>query len=194
MKTAIIFHSVCANTYLTAKAFHDAFEKKGQIVNLFRVADDDWKEQEDHNDLVKNVFREMHKLPIATPEDMLDSDLVLMGSPTYFGNVSAEMKTYMDSIALYWFSAKLAGKKIAAFTSAGNPEGGADLCLQAIHTFGKYMGMLSIPIPTNMIPGISTNAYGIIQYSQGAYADKPNDKLLSLIDRFSDVCITHSSI
>ena len=189
MRISIIFHSVCANNYLVAKTFYESFKKRGQSVSLFRVADPDWIEQKDVPLAAKENLKNMMSLPIATPEVMLESDLIMMGSPTYFGNVSAEMKAYMDSSAKYWVKAQLAGKKLAAFTSAGNPQGGGDLCLQAIHTFGMYMGMLCVSVPTTLIPDENIHPFGIIHYSYSKYGEKLDPKTQTAIEKFSEQLI-----
>ena len=186
MKISIIFHSVCANNYLMAKAFYESFKSKGQIVSLFRVLDPDWVEQKNIPVAAKENIRNMVNIPIATPEVMLESDLIIMGSPNYFGNVSAEMKAYMDSVAKYWVKAQLAGKKLVAFTSTGNPQGGGDLCLQAIHTFGMYMGMLCVSVPTTLIPGEYIHPFGIMHYSDSKYGEKLDNKTQGAIERFSE--------
>ncbi|NIR87821.1 flavodoxin family protein, partial [Candidatus Bathyarchaeota archaeon] len=50
-------------------------------------------------------------------EDLLKADGIIMGSPTYFGQMSAKLKTLIDkSIEIH---EKLEGKVGAAFTSAG---------------------------------------------------------------------------
>lgn len=193
MKVSVIFHSVCGNTYLMAKEFNKSFVNKNQDVSLCRVADSDWQKQVDVLPEAGEHLEEMMKLPVATPEIMFKSDLVIIGSPTYFGNVSGEMKAFMDSIAIYWFEAKLAGKKLAAFTSAGNPQGGGGLCLQAIHTFGQHMGMISIPVPVNLMPGADLSSYGIIHYSNATYVKSLDEKAVESIDKYVDVLLRHAA-
>ena len=95
----------------------------------------------------------------------------------------------MDETAKFWFEAKYAGRKFGAFTSTGNPEGGGDLCLQALHTYAKYMGLLSVPLSPNVVPGINVNAYGIIHYSFSKYAENLDESLLKVIDKYTDTLI-----
>jgi NAD(P)H dehydrogenase (quinone) len=181
MKVAIVFHSVCGNSYLVAKAFRDGLASVGHQVGLFRVADPDWAEKPDVPDAAKAVLSAMRRVPEAKPEDLLDADLVIMGSPTYFGNVTAEMKTFMDATGGLWFQGKLVGKKLFPYASAGNTEGGGDLCLQAIHTYGKYMGMLGVPLPVGTLPGDNICALGVIQYSNGKYAEVLDEKTARVV-------------
>lgn len=189
MKTSIIFHSVCGNTYLMAKAFYDSCLKQGKDVSLYRVLDDDLEKIADMFPVAKEYLKEIIDIPIATSKDILESDHIILGSPTYFGNVSAEMKAYMDMAAEFWVDAKLAGKKLTAFTSVSTTEGGGQLCLQAINTFGQHMGMISIPVPSNLLLNESIPAYGIIHYS-GALGDKrPNEKVYAAIERYTELFI-----
>ena len=169
-----------------AKAFYEGLKTKSQNVFLYRVADPDWTKQENTPPAAEENLKNMINLPIATPEAMLESDLIVMGSPTYFGNVSAEMKAYMDSVAKYGIKAELAVKKLVAFTSVGNPQGGGDLCLQAIQTFGMYMGMLCMPVPTTLIPNENIHPFGIIHYSYSKHGEKLDKKTQTAIEKFSE--------
>ena len=171
MKVAIVFHSVCGNTYLMARAFEEALRAQGHKVSLYRVADPDWAAKPDVPQKTEENLKVMMTLPQATPESLVDANLILLGSPTYFGNVTAEMKAFMDSTGGLWFHGKLAGKACAAFVSAGNTEGGGDLCLQVIHTYAKYMGMISFSVPVTLVSGENWPALGIIQYSNGKHAE-----------------------
>lgn len=189
IKISIIFHSVCGNTYLIAKSFHDCLKAQGKNVELYRIEDDDLEKWVTAFPVAREYFDEISKIPIAQPEVMLQSDHIILGSPTYFGNVSSEMKAYMDSASVFWIDGKLVGKKLTAFTSASNAEGGGDLCLQAINTFGQHMGMISIPIPANLLSNKSFPAYGFIHYSGGLGDKRPNDSVYSAIKKYTEIYI-----
>ena len=138
---------------------------------MYRVADSDWVKRPDVPEPARAVLESMLKIPEAKPENLIGADLIILGSPTYFGNVSAEMKAFMDSTGGMWVQGQLVGKKLFAYTSAGNTEGGGDLCLQSIHNYGKYMGLHSVPLPRNILSGENVPALGIIHYSNGKYAE-----------------------
>jgi NAD(P)H dehydrogenase (quinone) len=167
MKAVIVFHSIYGNDYLMARAFASELKSAGQEVGLYRVADPDWVEKPDISEKAREIIREMRTVPEAAPKALESADLVILGSPTYFGNVTGEMKAFMDSTGGLWFHGKLIGKKCVAFTSAGNTEGGGVLCLQAIHTYAMYMGMACLPVPVTLVPGENWPALGIIHYSNG---------------------------
>ena len=95
---------------------------------------------------------------------VLDCDALFLGSPTYFGNVSAPVKTFMDSFVDYWVEARLAGKFFGGFASAGTPQGGADICLQALCHFAMHMGMCILSVPST-VSGTVQPAYGVVHWS-----------------------------
>jgi len=63
-------------------------------------------------------------------KDLLDADGIIIGSPTYFGQMSAKLKALLDeSVKIH---EKLEGKVGAAFTSAGGTATGAETTLLSI--------------------------------------------------------------
>ncbi len=185
MKVVIVFHSVTGNGHLLARKFRDELQQPGTEVALLRVPDPLWKEMPDLSSVARDNLRAMRDLPEATSQALTDAELIIMGAPTYFGNVSAPMKAFMDSTGGLWVKGLLAGKRFAAFTSAGNAEGGGDLCLQALHTYAKYMGMLSVPLPVTAVPGVNTPALGVVHYSAGKSAETLDTGTARIISGFS---------
>ncbi len=189
MNIAIIFHSMCGNNYLIADQFEKELKSIGAAVRLLRTPDQGWTEKPGISPAAQSNLRAMRAIPLATPDALIKADVIIMGSPTYFGNVSASMKAFMDSTGKLWVEGSLAGKKFAAFTSAGNPQGGGDLCLQALHTYAKYMGMLCVPLPVTALPGENTNALGIIHFSNGQYGENIDPLTARTIKGFSSFLV-----
>ena len=63
-------------------------------------------------------------------DDLLAADAIILGSPTYYGNMSGKMKELIDKSNA--FHGKLTGKVGGAFTSAGGTACGAETTLLAI--------------------------------------------------------------
>ena len=73
-------------------------------------------------------------------QDLLDADGIIMGSPTYFGQMSAKLKTLIDeSIQVH---TQLTGKVGAAFTSSGGTASGAETTLLSIIQTMLVHGMI----------------------------------------------------
>ncbi len=58
------------------------------------------------------------KVEEANVEEMLEADGVIVGSPTYYGTMAAEVKDFLDRSVAY--HTRLDGKVGAAFASAGS--------------------------------------------------------------------------
>ena len=102
------------------------------------------------------------KVEQTSPDDLLAADAVVMGSPTYFGQMSAELKALIDeSIKVH---NKLDGKVGAAFTSSGGTASGAETTLLSIVQAMLIHGMI-----------ISGNAAGNHYGVAVSGAPKPHD-------------------
>ena len=170
-KFTIVFHSVCGNTYQIEDCFYRVLQERGQEVALYRTADASFESGERRSDEFKHLQAAIDAVPvIEEAAQVLGSDVLLLGSPTYYGCVSAQMKTFMDSFEKMWADAPTAGMYFGCFTSAGDGCGGPELCLQVMNTFAQHMGMVPISVPCN-IGGTAQPAYGI-KHVSGEKADR----------------------
>jgi len=72
----------------------------------------------------------LKKVDRVALEDMLNSHAIIIGSPTYYGLMSAKIKDLLDrSVEIH---GKLEGKVGAAFTSSGGTASGAETTLLSI--------------------------------------------------------------
>jgi NAD(P)H dehydrogenase (quinone) len=79
---------------------------------------------------VKGVAVEVKKADQTNLEDLLEADGIIMGSPTYYGQMSSKLKTLIDeSVKIH---GKLEGKVGAAFTSSGGTATGAETTILSI--------------------------------------------------------------
>ncbi len=66
----------------------------------------------------------------TTPQDMVDADGIIIGSPVYFGTMSAEVKDLIDRSVVV--RRKLKDKVGAAFTTSGHITGGKETTIFSI--------------------------------------------------------------
>lgn len=57
--------------------------------------------------------------PVATPQELADYDAIIFGTPTRFGNMSGQMRTFLDQTGGLWASGALYGKLGSVFSSTG---------------------------------------------------------------------------
>lgn len=83
--------------------------------------------------------------PVATPQELADYDAIIVGTPTRFGNMSGQMRTFFDQTGGLWASGALHGKIASVFSSTGT-GGGEELTITSTWTTLAHHGMVIVPI------------------------------------------------
>ena len=83
--------------------------------------------------------------PVATPAELADYDAIIVGTPTRFGNMSAQMRNFFDQTGGLWAKGALAGKVASVFTSTGT-GGGQEMTITSTWTTLAHHGMIIVPI------------------------------------------------
>ena len=84
------------------------------------------------------------KYPVTTVEELADYDGLAIGSPVHFGNMSADMRVFLDKTIPLWTAHKLEGVPATVFMSAGSGAG-RELALQSFWTTLAMHGMILVP-------------------------------------------------
>ena len=61
--------------------------------------------------------------PVATPQELADYDAIIFGTPTRFGNMTGQMRNFLDQTGGLWANGALVGKVASVFTSTGTGGG-----------------------------------------------------------------------
>jgi NAD(P)H dehydrogenase (quinone) len=88
-----------------------------------------------------------HEAPAAAPSDLADYDAIIVGTPTRFGNMAAQMRNFWDQTGALWGKGALIGKVGAAFTSTASQHGGQETTIQSVHTTLLHHGMVIVGLP-----------------------------------------------
>jgi NAD(P)H dehydrogenase (quinone) len=162
VNVAVVYYSSTGTTHDMAERLSGAAEKAGAEVRLRRVA------ELAPDDVVASVeawaqHREETKdIPEATPEDVVWADVVLLGSPTRFGNVASQLKQFIDTLGPQWGQGLLANKVYAGFTSSQTRHGGQESTLLALYnTIHHFGGLIVSPGYTDPVKFEDGNPYGV---------------------------------
>jgi multimeric flavodoxin WrbA len=82
-----------------------------------------------------------------TPDELVEYDGFMFGSPTYLGGVSGPFKSFMDSTGWLWRTQQLKGKLAAGFTVSSLPSGDKQSTLLSMFVFSMQHGMLWVGNP-----------------------------------------------
>ncbi len=85
--------------------------------------------------------------PVARPDELADYDAIIVGTPTRFGRVSAQMANFLDQTGGLWAGGKLVGKVGGAFVSTASQHGGAETTLFSLLTSMMHHGMITVGLP-----------------------------------------------
>ncbi|RQD85259.1 NAD(P)H:quinone oxidoreductase, partial [Methanosalsum natronophilum] len=86
-------------------------------------------------------------IPVATVEDLSESDAVIFGTPTRFGMMASQMRAFLDRTGGIWSKGGLIGKVGSVFTSSATQHGGQESTILSFHTTLLHHGMIIVGVP-----------------------------------------------
>lgn len=94
----------------------------------------------------RNGFKLDQEAPLADPQELVEYDAIIFGTPTRFGNMAAQMRNFLDQTGGMWMKGGLVGKVGSVFTSTGT-GGGNETTIQSFHTTLFHHGMVVVGLP-----------------------------------------------
>ncbi len=147
MRLNVIFHSIHGHVFVLAKAvFEGASKTKGAKVGLYQVPetlDDDTISRMGATESKRSFAH----IPVAHLENLQEADALVFGTPTRFGMMSAQMRTFLDSTGPLWAKGALVNKVGSVFTSSGTQHGGQESTILSFHVSLLHHGMILVGVP-----------------------------------------------
>ena len=145
-KILIAFYSRNGSTEALAKAIAEGAESAGGEVRLRRarefVGADVMAQAPGWSESAARM-NALYEAPTAEDADWADA--IVFGTPTRFGNSSAELKAYIDSLGGLWFQGKLNGKVGSAFVSTQSLHGGNESTILSLYNPMAHLGLIIVP-------------------------------------------------
>jgi NAD(P)H dehydrogenase (quinone) len=166
MKILIVYYSLYGHVLKMARAVEEgARSVAGAEVVLRRAEEFEIVQQKTANDPHINKVRESQKdVPVCTLDDLRAADAVIFGSPTRYGNMTAQMKQLIDSTGSLWLKGDMEGKPAGVFTSTASTHGGQETTLLTMMVPLIHLGMLIVGVPYSTPGMIHTEARGGTPY------------------------------
>lgn len=141
-KLLVLYYSMYGHTEIMAKAIAEgARAVSGIEVVIKRVP-----ELIPPEDAKKHGVKIDQEAPIASPKELGEYDAIIFGSPTRFGNMTAQMRNFLDQTGSLWVKGTLVGKVASVFTSTGTGGGNESTIMSFIHTL-MHHGMIYVGLP-----------------------------------------------
>ena len=123
--------------------------------------------------------------PIAEPNELADYDAIIFGTPTRFGNMASQMRSFLDQTGGLWVQGKLAGKVGSVFTSTGTGSGN-ETTISSFWTTLAHQGMVIVGLPytcpeiSDISEVLGGSPYGAGTIAGGDGSLKPKEKELNM--------------
>jgi len=124
--------------------------------------------------------------PLADPQELDRYDAIVVGCPTRYGRMAAQMAQFWDQTGGLWARGALVGKVGSAFTSTASQHGGQETTLMAVHTMFFHHGMVLVGLPYTA-PGLTKldevtggTPYGASTIAGGKGERQPSENELEL--------------
>ena len=147
IKILIAFYSRNGSTEALANAIAEGARSEGAEVTLRRAREIVSREvMASAPGWAENADRMNAQYDAPTAADAEAADAIIFGSPTRFGNVSSELKAYIDSLGGLWFQGKLNGKAGSVFTSTSSTHGGNESTNISLYNPMAHLGLIIVPL------------------------------------------------
>jgi NAD(P)H dehydrogenase (quinone) len=139
-KVLVLYYSMYGHIETMARAIVEGAEKvNGAEITLKRVP------ETMKPDVFEKAGGKPQNAPVATPQELAEYDAIIFGTPTRFGNMSGQMRTFLDQTGGLWASGALYGKLASVFSSTGT-GGGQEHTISSTWTTLAHHGMVIVPI------------------------------------------------
>jgi len=139
-KVLVLYYSMYGHIETMAHAVAEGARRIGGVeVTIKRVPETMPAE------VFANAGGKTQDTPVATPQELPDYDAIIIGTPTRFGNMAGQMRTFLDQTGGLWAQGALRGKIASVFSSTGT-GGGQEQTITSTWTTLAHHGMIIVPI------------------------------------------------
>ena len=138
----VLYYSSYGHVETMAHAVADGARAAGATVDIRRVAET----------VPEQLARASHyKLdqpaPLASVDELEGYDAIIVGCPTRYGRMPAQMANFLDQTGSLWARGALNGKIGAAFTSTATQHGGQEMTLFSVIATLMHLGLVIVGLP-----------------------------------------------
>jgi len=141
-KVLVLYYSSYGHLETMASAVAEGARSAGATVDIKRVP------ETAPTEVAKAAHFKLEQVaPVASIADLEHYDAIVIGAPTRFGRMPAQMASFLDQAGGLWARGALNGKVGAAFTSTATQHGGQEMTLFSIITNLLHFGMVVVGLP-----------------------------------------------
>lgn len=172
-RVTVIFYSTYGHNYRMAEAAAaGAREVPGVTVKVLQVPETLSPEILEKMGATETK-KEFAHIPVARVDDLAEADGVIFATPTRFGNMTAQMKAFIDATGSLWAKGTLVGKVASVMTSSNTQHGGQEATILTFIPVLLHQGMIYVGLPyTAEGQSINSEISGGTPYGASCVADQ----------------------
>lgn len=176
MKILVLYYSKYGHTFKMAQAVQQGAQSvQGVEVILRRAPEFPEDQQQILNDkYAKPVWEAQKDIEVCQLDDFREMDGLVLGSPTRYGNMAAQLKRVIDSTSQLWLEGAFESKPAGLFTSTASTHGGQETTLLTMMPPLLHLGMIIVGVPYSVPGMLHTEGRGGTPYGASTVAGHDN--------------------
>ena len=176
MNVLIVYYSTYGNVYKMATLVAEGVKQIAGAEPVIRTVAELIPQSVIDSRPDMKAGKEMQKdVPLVTLDDFRQAGAIAFGTPTRFGNVSAQLKNQVDQLTSLWLSGELEGKPAGIFVSTASLHGGQETTSLTLMAPLLHLGMIVLGVPYS-VQELFTTQGGGSPYGPGHVAGGDNKR------------------
>lgn len=161
MKILILYYSTFGNVFQMAQQVAEGVKEVPGAEPVIRTVPELIPQNVvDSREDMKKGREKQKDVPLVTLDDLREAGGIAFGTPTRFGNVSAQLKNQIDQLSSLWLAGELEGKPAGVFVSTGSLHGGQETTIFTLMAPLLHLGMILVGVPYSVQELFSTKGGG----------------------------------
>ena len=177
MKILVVYYSMYGHILQMAQAAAAGIKEAAgvePVLRRVREFEDVEKDIPNHEHALA-VWNRQQDIPVCTLDYLKAADGYLFGTPTRYGNMTAQMKRLFDSTAQLWLAGAFEGKPAGVFTSTATAHGGQETTPLTMMPPLLHLGMIIVGVPYSVPGMLHTEGRGGTPYGASTVAGSRNE-------------------
>jgi NAD(P)H dehydrogenase (quinone) len=176
MKVLIVYYSTYGNVYKMARLVAEGVSQVPGAEPVLRTVPELIPPAVIEARADMKAGKDLQKgIPFVTVEDFRQAGAIAFGTPTRFGNVSAQLKNQIDQLTSLWLKGELEGKPAGVFVSTGSLHGGQETTILTLMAPLLHLGLILVGVPYS-VQELFTTQGGGSPYGPGHVAGGDNQR------------------
>lgn len=186
MKVLIVYYSTFGNVYRMAQLIAEGVKQVEGAEAVIRRVPELMPESVVQSRPDMATGAELQRdIPLVTLEDFKEAGAVAFGTPTRFGNASAQIKNQIDQLGPLWMQKTFEGKPAGVFVSTGTMHGGQESTILSLMNVLLHLGFIIVGVPYSVTDLYLTKGGGS-PYGPGHIAGA--DNLREVDENEANIC------